>query len=339
MLILDGAMGEGGGQILRSSLSLSILTGRPFRIERIRANRSKPGLARQHLTAVEAAAAICGGRVEGAELRSTALTFHPGEVRPGEYRFAIGTAGSATLVMQTVLPPLLAASGPSRVVLEGGTHNEHAPPYDFVARSFLPALARMGAEVTLTMERPGFYPAGGGRLVLNVVPPAGGLRPLDLTQRGEVRRLRARAYLAHLPMDIGRRELARVAERLGPEVEGTVEHTRDSVSAGNTLFIEAESDAPTAVFVGFGRRGVPAEAVADEAAGAAERWLESEAAVEEHLADQLVLPLAMAGGGRFTTVRPSSHLTTNLEVAQRFLPTRFTLTDLGEGTWRVEASR
>src|SRR2546428_9297761 len=160
MITIDGSFGEGGGQILRTALSLSLATGTPFRIENIRAGRKKAGLLRQHLTAVLAAAEIGAAEIEGATLGSTMLTFTPKSVRAGEYRFAVGTAGSGTLVFQTILPALLRASAATRVTIEGGTHNSAAPPFDFLDRTFLPLIRKMGATVSLKLERYGFYPAG-----------------------------------------------------------------------------------------------------------------------------------------------------------------------------------
>lgn len=172
MIIIDGSIGEGGGQILRTALALSMVTGQPFRIENIRAGREKPGLLRQHLTAVNAAATICTATVDGAAIGSRELTFTPEKAKPGEYTFSIGSAGSTTLVLQTVLPALLTADGPSSLTLEGGTHNPHAPPIDFLERTFLPLINRMGPTVTVTLERAGFYPAGGGRVVVKIQPAA-----------------------------------------------------------------------------------------------------------------------------------------------------------------------
>jgi len=200
MLTIDGSMGEGGGQVVRSSLALSLVTGTPFRIDKVRAGRKRPGLMRQHLTAVQAAAAVGGARVTGAEIGAQCFTFEPGAVQAGEHRFAVGTAGSATLVLQTVLPALLVAGGPSRLTLEGGTHNPMAPPFDFIAEAFLPLIARMGARCTATLERPGFYPAGGGRFTVEVTPVAEELIPFALLERGEVKRREARA----LPPATGR---------------------------------------------------------------------------------------------------------------------------------------
>ena len=179
MITIDGSKGEGGGQVLRSSLSLSMVTGQPFRIKNIRAGRAKPGLLRQHLTCVRASEAVCNATVEGAELGSKEIVFRPGAVQPGLHTFAVGTAGSAMLVLQTVLPPLMLATETSTVTVEGGTHNDHAPPFDFLEHAFVPLLRRMGARVDLILDGYGFYPAGGGRVVATI-SPAGALSPLHL---------------------------------------------------------------------------------------------------------------------------------------------------------------
>src|SRR5687767_12294782 len=207
MLIIDGSVGEGGGQIIRTSLALSLVTGSPFRAVRVRANREKPGLRQQHLTAVNAAAKIGRGHVEGAAVGATEFTFIPGVVSPGDYTFSIGTAGSATLVLQTVLPPLMIAPGPSVLRFEGGTHNVHAPPYDFLERTFLPLVSRMGPQILIELGRYGFYPPGGGRFDV-FIEPAANLQRLDLLKRGKIRERRARALVVNLPASMAERELA-----------------------------------------------------------------------------------------------------------------------------------
>jgi RNA 3'-terminal phosphate cyclase len=212
MIVLDGSQGEGGGQILRSALALSLCTGAPFRIDNIRAGRPRPGLMRQHLTAVQAATQVGNAETTGAAVGSRSLTFRPGKLRAGDYTFSVGTAGSATLVLQTVLPALVTADGPSRLVIEGGTHNPASPPFDFLDRTFLPLLARMGPRVCAKLERPGFYPAGGGRISVSIEPAP--LIPLVLERRGEIRACRARAIVANLPRLIAERELACLAKRL-----------------------------------------------------------------------------------------------------------------------------
>src|SRR3984885_4029735 len=213
MLTIDGSAGEGGGQILRTALALSTVTGKPFRIEKIRAGRPKPGLLRQHLTAVKAAASISSATVDGAELGAGALTFTPGSVTPGEFAFPGGTAGSATLVLQTVLPALLIAPSPSRLILEGGTHNPRAPPFDFLVKSFLPLVNRMGPTVTAELERSGFYPAGGGRFSVSITP-ATRLLPLEMLERGAIRSIKARAVVANLWRSIAVREVNLVGRLL-----------------------------------------------------------------------------------------------------------------------------
>lgn len=266
MLELDGSHGEGGGQILRTSLALSMVTGTAVRIRNIRARRARPGLMRQHLVAVQAAARISGARVEGAEIGAAELTFVPGEVKPGEHDLAVGTAGSTTLVLQTVLPALLCASGPSLLALEGGTHNPLAPPFDFLDRSYLPLVRRMGPEVQAELERPGFYPAGGGRIVVTV-EPSPRLSGFELLERGEVRRRRATVILSRLPRHIADRELGEVARLTGWESSALEIREVDSPGPGNVLLLEIESESSTEVFAGFGEKGVKAEDVAGRVVG------------------------------------------------------------------------
>lgn len=333
LLDLDGAQGEGGGQVLRTALTLAAITGTPFRIRNIRAGRARPGLLRQHLTAVEAAAAVSGAHVEGAVAGAATLCFRPGRLRGGDYRFAIGTAGSCTLVLQTVLPALWFADAPSTLVVSGGTHNQAAPPADFLIRAWQPLMARMGVRQQLAVQRHGFYPAGGGQVEARVEPCAG-LHPLQLCERGERRGLRAEAVVAGVPGHVAQRELEQVRLRM-PAVHTRVRGLPAQEGPGNVLMIEVEHAAVTELFTGFGERGVRAEAVAERTARAALAYLQSGAAVGEHLADQLLLPLALAGGGAFTTSVVSSHLRTNAAVIARFLAVRIAIEDDGRGGGRV----
>jgi RNA 3'-terminal phosphate cyclase (ATP) len=338
MIEIDGTFGEGGGQILRTSLALSVVTGEPFRIRNIRGRRRKPGLRRQHLTAVQAARAISGGSTAGAELGSGELVFEPAAIVPGEHRFAVGTAGSAGLVLQTVLPALLTAPKGSRLVLEGGTHNPWAPPFDFLDRAYLPLLRRLGPGVTALLERPGFYPAGGGRFEVEVEPVAQ-LTPLDLPERGAIVGQRAMVLLANLPEHIGRRELAVVARKTGWERDRLELLTvPESKGPGNAVMIELEGECVTEVFTAFGARGVRAENVAEQVVSAARRYQQADVAVGEHLADQLLLPLALAGGGSFTTLPLTMHTTTNIEVIREFLEVSMTTEELGPNRWRITVS-
>ncbi len=297
-------------------------------IDRIRAGREKPGLQRQHLTAVNAATEICRARLSGATIGSRALTFEPGAVQPGDYTFSVGTAGSASLVLQTVLPALLIADGPSTLVLEGGTHNPWAPPFDFLQRVFLPLVSRMGPRVTARLQRPGFYPAGRGRFEVHIEPSAT-LSGFDLLDRGAITGRRARVLLSKLPTHIARRELDTVADKLGWS-ENTFEIDEvDAASPGNVVFVEVESEHVTDVFTAFGRQGIGAERVAGEAATQARDYLGAGVPVGPYLADQLLLPLGISAwqndprparrGGSFRTLPLTLHSTTHIDVLRAFL--------------------
>lgn len=334
MIHLDGSRGEGGGQILRTSLALAMITGKAFQIRQIRAGRAKPGLMRQHLTAVKAAAKVCDAEMEGAELKSQRLTFKPGPVRAGDFRFDIGTAGSATLVLQTVLPALMAVDGPTQLTLCGGTHNIHAPPYDFLAKAFLPLLKRMGPQVTATLVRHGFYPAGGGEVVVDI-EPAQSLKPIDLNDGGPVVRRHATATVSRLPRHIAERELATVRRRLElSDGETTVDEVQ-SVGPGNVVVVEIQREHITEVFTGFGQKGVKAEKVAANVAREAKDYLAANVPVGEHLADQLLLPMALAGGGRYRTTQPTPHTTTNVETIQKFLDVAIEIDEVEDHVFEV----
>src|SRR5258706_8086488 len=283
LIAIDGSHGEGGGQVLRTALALSLVTGKPFRIDNIRAKRKKAGLLRQHLTAVNAATQVGEASVEGATLGATSMTFVPRGVRAGDYTFAIGTAGSTTLVLQTILLPLALAGAPSTVTIDGGTHNPAAPPFDFLDGAFLPLLRRMGADAGVELMRPGFYPAGGGQIRATITP-AKRLTHLQLDERGAFVRGVARAVVANLPYAIAQREVRAAAEVLGWGEEALQAYTlTGSIGPGNTISIVVESEHVTDVFTGFGERGVRAENLAADAAKQAKRYINSGVAVGEHL--------------------------------------------------------
>ena len=330
MLQIDGSQGEGGGQILRSSLSLSICTRQPFRITNIRANRTPRGLKPQHLAGVRAAAEICDAEVAGAAIGSGELTFKPGALKPADYSFAIGTAGSTTLVLQTVLPPLLLAGGPSTIRISGGTHNRGSPPFDFLQRAFVPLIERMGPKVGLDLVGYGFYPRGGG-VIRASVTPVERLQPLHLHDRGLFGAAFAEAYLAGLPLHVAHRELDVVRKVL--EWSDDQLHVRalpSDIGVGNALTITIAHEHVTEVFTGFGERGVRAEQVANAPVRAAQEYLWRKAPVDEHLADQLVLPLALAGGGSYTATLVSDHLRSNALVIERFLGRRVSFESVGD---------
>jgi len=326
MITVDGSAGEGGGQILRSSLALSLVTGQPFRITDIRARRKKPGLLRQHLTAVNAATEVGDAISDGAEMGSTELIFRPEKIRAGNYHFSIGTAGSATLVLQAVLPALLLAPGPSTLVLEGGTHNPLAPPFDFLAHAFLPILNRFGCKVEATLIRPGFYPAGGGRIEITVTP-ASKLQPVELLSRGADGKRCVTAHIAGLPCEIAERAFSRVIKRMNwqRDVCEIIQHP-DERGPGFMLSAQVGFGHVTEVLSSFGEKGVRTEQVADALVDQIRSYLASDAPVGEYLADQLLIYIALAGKGAFKATGLSQHTQTNMEVIQKFLPSIFTTT-------------
>ncbi|MCP4134964.1 MAG: RNA 3'-terminal phosphate cyclase [bacterium] len=338
MMEIDGSFGEGGGQIVRSSLSLSMITGKAIHIRNIRGGRKKPGLLRQHLTALEAAIEISSARAHGAELGSGEFFFYPEKIKPGNYHFSIGTAGSATLVFQTILLPLLLAETPSTITLEGGTHNPFAPPFDFLLKSFAPVIEKMGAKIKLSLERYGFYPAGGGKLVVNI-SPSGGLNPVEITNRGDITGIFGKALVSHIPLSVAQREVKTIGEKMNiPEENLFADSISNSIGPGNVVFVEVATDDLTELFTAFGEKGVRAEKVAARAVNEAGTYIDSGVPVGEHLADQLIMPMALAGGGAFTTLPLSMHTKTNIEVVKMFLDVTIETETLENGTCLVKVS-
>jgi RNA 3'-terminal phosphate cyclase (ATP) len=355
MLVIDGSVGEGGGQILRSALALSLLTGTAFRIMNIRAGRSRPGLMRQHLMAVNAAAQVGDAETSGAEIGSKELVFspkslcdshehvprgYPRGVRSGDYTFAIGGAGSTTLVFQTVLYPLLlGAKTSSTLKLEGGTHNPMAPPIDFLQHAFLPQLSRMGARVEIDFTRHGFYPAGGGAWSV-AIQPLEKFSRLDLMERGEIRSRRASALVAQIPGSVAIRELDALAKQLDwDRDECRPLMIQNSHGPGNALVATVQSEHITEVFTAFGERGISAEKVAQNLADEVTRYLKSKVPVGEHLADQLLLPMALGEGGSFRTLKPTEHCRTQASLIQMFLGSSILMHEESADVWRVDVQR
>ena len=334
MLQLNGS--TGGGQILRSALSLSMATGQPFRLTHIRGKRPKPGLKRQHLTCVKAAAEVSCGSVDGAELNATEIVFRPGEVKGGDYHYAIGTAGSTTLLAQTLLPALWATGQSATLHLEGGTHNPMAPPYEFITNCYLPALKRMGAMASIALEQPGFAPAGGGSLKIKV-EPCRGLAPIDLLERGEEKSRSIECLTAHIKPGVAERELSAALRTLDWPTE-CASHTDlpESSGPGNVLSAEIAFKNATERVSSFGAYGKSSKQVAKDVAKGMKDYLGSGAVIGRRLADQLLLPFALAGGGSFITMAPSNHLETNREVIQTFLPVKIDFADQGSGRWLVK---
>jgi RNA 3'-terminal phosphate cyclase (ATP) len=319
---IDGSLGEGGGQVVRTALALAVITGRKLRLRNIRAGRGNPGLQRQHLACVEAAAELCDGSIKaigGGALApgATTLEFAPAASWASELSIDIGTAGSTTLVVQTLIVPALVASDrPLRAVITGGTHNPLAPPFEFLDRVFVPQLRAMGADVTVTLERHGMMPEGNGRIVLETRPST--LRPIALVETGAVVARRATAIVAKLPRHVADRELAVACDRLREPTCAVVELPDDGPH--NVFMVEAElASGVRELTTSHGRKGYPAELVARDALDDLVDYLEAGVPVGDYLADQLLLPMAVAGGGRFRTTELSPHATTNIATIGAFL--------------------
>ncbi|MBI3990108.1 MAG: RNA 3'-phosphate cyclase [candidate division NC10 bacterium] len=322
MLRIDGSYGEGGGQVLRTALALSAILGVPIEVTNIRAGRKNPGLQAQHLTAVNALTTITRAEVQGATLSSTHLRFSPGEVQAGEYRFDVGTAGAISLVLQAILLPLASAERLSRLALSGGTHVPWSPPYHYLTEALLPTLAMMGFKTELELVRWGFYPKGGGE-VKGIVHPIHAIRAWNPGERGALMRIRGLSAVANLPVSIAKRQKDQVQIRLK---EAGLDVQIDLLEAGakgqgTFFFLLAEFEGTRAGFSALGERGKPAERVADEAVEAFLAFLKSGAAIDSYLADQLLLPMALAHEtSTMTTSRISQHLLTNVWLIQQFLP-------------------
>jgi len=334
-VIIDGAQGEGGGQVLRSSLAMSLIHGRPLIVRSVRAKRKRPGLLRQHLTGLRAAAEIGDAVVKGDEMRSTEVRFTPRSIRHGDYSFAIGSAGSTSLVLQTILWPLLCAPGRSRIRLEGGTHAAMAPPFDFLDRVLFPILRRMGAVIEARLVRHGFYPAGGG--IVEVELEGGHTwTPLTLLTRGEITRRRAMALISSLAPAVAGRELSVVAQRLGWSSDELEVVEVRSPGPGSALLLETEAESITEMSSAFAAIGVRAEAVGRAAVDQVRDYLAAGVPVGRHLADQLLIPMALAGSSKILTMRPTLHTATNAEVIGAFGGGSPTITRDEGGTSTIE---
>lgn len=343
MIEIDGSEGEGGGQILRSSLALSILTRRPFRLVNIRANRSQPGLRPQHVMSVRAAATICGATYKGASVGSSVLYFEPGEVKSGKYTFSIGTAGATALVLHTVYLPLaLRGTAQSTVTITGGTHNTHAPCHHFNETTWGAYLKRMGITVEQEFVRPGFYPRGGGE-IRAIIHPCSRVRGLHITSCPELTTAGGFSAVARLPDSVNKRQARRLAHRLKeagiePHIEQQEWEAMNPGTVAAVIFRQAP--VPT-LFYGLGERGKPAESVADDAADEALRFRDRKAPVDPHSADQILLPLAFSpDASEYRTSEVTRHLTTNIATVGKFLDRNISLEgDEGQaGTVRIAAA-
>ena len=335
MVDIDGSHGEGGGQVMRTSLALSAITGTPFRLYAIRASRSNPGLAPQHLATVRAMAAICAADVRGAVLRSSTLEFRPqSPVVPGSYTFDVadsaqgGSAGAATLIFQALLLPLALAGGESRLTVRGGTHVPWSPGYHYLAHVFLPTVARMGLAVNLRLDAWGFYPAGGGQISGQIPGVRAQLAPLTITERGPLRRAWGLALAANLPSHIPQRIASRATNVLGQAgIKAQVTPLRErAASPGAALVLVAEYENAVSGYGSLGKLGKPSEQVAEEASFDLLANHNTGRPLDMHLADQILLPAALAAGqSTFSACRLTEHLATNAHIIQQFIPARITL--------------
>jgi RNA 3'-terminal phosphate cyclase (ATP) len=338
-IVIDGSEGEGGGQVLRTALALSALTQRPFVLENIRAKRSKPGLMRQHLTCVEAAAAMCGATTLGAALLSTKLQFTPSTIQAGSFRFAVGSAGSTGLVAQTIIPIAMLAPGAVEATIDGGTHVPFAPVTDYLQQTFVPALKAMGVDVGIDRKGVGFYPAGGGRVVVRATPSVP--LPWSRPHRGELHSIHATAIFAHGSASLANELLLAVPPALSSlSVPITIEHEPvRSNGPGCVVVFALITSTGTTLFSAIPERGAaPMRAVHDVIKDIM-RWVDADVAVDEHLADQLLLPVALGAGGSFSTTTPTEHSLTNARIIERFLPqVRIRFENTGSHHWRCEVS-
>jgi RNA 3'-phosphate cyclase len=324
MIQIDGSLGEGGGQILRSALTLSIMSGQPFSIKNLRENRSQPGLRPQHLKAVQAAREISQAEVEGADLDSRSLEFHPRTIRPGRYKYDIGTAGSTSLVLQTIFLPLSRAKVASTVTITGGTHVPASPCFHYLDFQWLPFLRRMGFEATLSQELAGFFPEGGGK-ILATIRPNREVNPVNLLHRGELQQIRGLSASANLDRKIAERQRSQVLRRLGDRylINDLRVVEMPARSKGTMILLLAEFEFSQACYFALGAPGKPAERVADEAVDSLLEFMQTDGAVDEYLADQILLPLAFAREkASLRTSRITNHLLTNATVIMQFLSTR-----------------
>ena len=334
MKIIDGSQGEGGGQILRTTLTLSMCTGMPVRIENIRAGRRKPGLLRQHLACVRASQRISNARVAGDELGSSVVEFHPQEIQAGTYDFAIGSAGSTSLLFQTVLPALLMAEKQSIVSFSGGTHNDLAPSFDFIKYCFIPVLKSINLDVKVELHSYGFMPNGGGKWVATI-QPINGMDVLDMTSVGKFISRQAVVTQSGVSRSVAERELGRVKKKLQWTDDDLCINQVESIGPGNVISLRVSDGNVCEVIDVVGSKKLSADRVAGRAIVAMKRYIDSGAAVGEYLCDQLLLPLALGNGGRFTTIEPSLHTRTNIEVIKMFVDCDIQVKEIDQGLFEV----
>ncbi len=330
MIEIDGSQGEGGGQIVRTALSLAACIGKAVRIRHIRQGRKKPGLMRQHLACVNAIRQVCNGRVHGASIGSRELLFEPGVIAAGDYRFSVGSAGSTCLVLQTVLPALMQSGKSSTIVMEGGTHNPLAPSYHFIERAFMPVLMQKGLRYEMAIERYGFYPVGAGAWRINLTPPQH-YQQWRIEDRGRLVIIKGFCLSAKIPEHVVERERKQLIKSLDLNPDNVIAEQVDSLGAGNIVLLQAEYERICEVTACIGSVGVGAERVAKNAVDLLRRYQSGGAPVSQHLADQLLLPLLVGGGGSFVTTRLTEHCFTNIAVIEQMTGVKIDIAPLSNG--------
>jgi len=329
ILIIDGSFGEGGGQIIRSSLALSMITLRPIEIHSIRAGRKNGGLRNQHLTSVNAAAEICNADVTGNRLGSTRITFTPNTIKAGNYTFATGSAGSTFLVFQTIFPALMIQKEESHLVIRGGTHNLKAPPAEFIEHSFLGTMKKLGVKSSLKLNRYGFYPKGGGEVEISITPSE--LNSVDFTELSPITTIEAQPVVVRQPRTVADSQAEAILALL-PNAEITPLFPK-AVGPGNSVSISVIRNEIRQVFTGFGKRNCSPAIIARVVAQRALAHSEADYFCDSHLTDQLMIPLLLAGGGTFTCPKPTLHATTNAEVIRMFTDKEITFREIDSGKW------
>lgn len=334
---IDGSQGEGGGQILRTALALAMITGQAFELINIRAGRKKPGLMRQHLICVQASQNISQAYVEGAELHSQRLYFAPQHVQSGTYQFQIGSAGSTTLVLQTLLPALLLQNEASELTISGGTHNPLAPTADFIEYCFLPTLTKIGIETEFKLNKAGFFPIGAGEIQIKIQPWQH-RNKLNLLNRGALQSTEAFAAVLNLSEEaqIVQRELATLNKRL--KLDAQQQFHLNGISQGNTAYVIVEHQHHTQLFTALGEMRKSAEQIANHLAEQVGQYISSQAVVDEYLADQLLLPMALGQGGEFTAQCISEHTRTQATMIEKFIDCEIEFIELDKNLFKVNVN-
>ena len=339
MIEIDGSEGEGGGQILRTTLSLAACLGKSVHIRNIRQGRKKPGLMRQHLACVNAITKVCDAKVKGASIGSKAIEFVPSAIQAGNYHFSVGSAGSSTLVFQTVLPALLLAGKSSSLVLEGGTHNPMAPSYDFIKSAYLPVLKQLGVQYTMDIERYGFYPVGAGKWTITITPLQQ-YSKLKLEKREKLLATEGQCIGSGIPAHVVERERIQLLRKLGWSENSITTAKVNSLGAGNIVSLKVSYPKVTEVVDSIGAVGISAERVANKAVDLLQKYQDTGAPVGRYLADQLLLPLVIGNGGSFVTGPISEHCRTNIAVIQKLTDVLIKTEELkAKGKWRISVKK